>query len=116
MKKKKPNYKLRRDLAKLAIIIIIIIPIILINKTKIMHAPIYLNNMKYSKLITTFFNNGYDTDEVTDILDKLRKKKLIDKVNKDYIIELGNKGYNHNTINYVILNFNKTETRIPLYH
>ena len=74
-----------------------------------MHAPVYLHNMKYSKLITAFFDNGYDTDETKDILEELKKKKLIDTIRVDYVMELGNKGYNHNSINFIILNFSKTE-------
>ena len=109
MKKKKPNYKLRRNIAKVIIVLIILLPILLINKTKIAHAPVYLQNMKYSKIIDAFFNNGYTTDETKDILEKLKKKKLINKLDEDYVIELSNKGYNHNTVNYIILNFSKTE-------
>ena len=77
MKKKKPNYKLRRNVAKVVIVLIILLPIILINKTKIMHAPVYLQNIKYSKMIDAFFDSDYTTDETIDILDKLKKKKIV---------------------------------------
>lgn len=109
MKRKKPNYKLRRNVAKIIIVLIILLPIIIINKTKILHAPIYLQNMKYSKLISSFFSANYTNDETKDILEKLKKEKIIDKVNTNYISALNDKGYNHNTINFVITNFSKTE-------
>ncbi len=108
-KRKKPNYKLRRNVAKVIIALLIILPIILINKTKIMHAPVYLENMKYSKIIDAFFNVNYDTNETRAIIEKLKKEKKIDKLDEDYIAALADKGYNHNTINFVILNMNKTE-------
>ena len=109
MKNKKPNYKLRRKIAKIIIVILILIPILLINKTKIEHAPIYLKNMKYSKVISAFFDAEYSTNETNDILKKLKKEKLIDDVNPDYITELHKIGYNHNTTNYVLINFSKTD-------
>ena len=95
MKKKKPNYKLRRNVAKTIIVLLILLPIILINKTKIMHAPLYLQNMKYSKTIDAFFQSGYSTDETKDILEKLKKEKIIDKINNNFITALNNKGYNN---------------------
>lgn len=109
MKKKKPNYKLRRNIAKIVIVLLVLIPIILINKTKIMHAPVYLQNMKYSKMIDAFFDSSYSTDETKDILEKLKKKKIIDKTNVNFITALNDLGYNHNTINFALLNMNKTE-------
>lgn len=108
-KKHKPNYKLRRNIAKLLLILIILLPIFLINKNKILHAPIYLENFKYSKTITAFFNNNYNSDETKDIIDKMKKKKIIDNFDNDYISALSDKGYNHNSINYIILNLDKTE-------
>ena len=109
MKKKKPNYKLRRNVAKIVLVLIVLIPILILNRTKIAHAPIYLQNMKYSKVIDAFFNVKYDTDETKYIIEKLKNKKLIDKTNPGYIIELSDLGYNHNTINYMLLNFSKTD-------
>ena len=109
MKRKKPNYKLRRNIAKVVIVLLILLPIILINKTKIMHAPVYLQNMKYTKMIDAFFDSNYSTEETKDILEKLRKKKIIDKTNVNFITALNDLGYNHNTINFVLLNMNKTE-------
>ncbi len=108
-KRKKPNYKLRRNIAKVVIVILILLPILLINKTKILHAPVYLQNMKYTKMIDAFFNADYSTDETKDILEKLKKEKIIDKIDENYIAALSDKGYNHNTINFIILNMNKTE-------
>ena len=108
-KKKKPKYKLRRNVAKIVIILLIILPIVLINKTKIMHAPVYLQNMKYTKIIDAFFNDDYSTEETKDILNKLIKSKKIEKIDENYIAALADKGYNHNTINFILLNMNKTE-------
>lgn len=109
MKRKKPNYKLRRAVAKTILVLLILLPIILINKTKISHAPLYLENMKYSKMLDSLFSVNYSTDEARNILEKLKKKKLIDKLDEDFITALDDKGYNHNSINYIILNFSKTE-------
>ena len=111
MKKKKPNYKLRRNIAKLIIALLILLPILLINKTKIMHAPVYLENMKYTKIVDAFFSVKYSTDETRDIIEKLKRKKLIDKIDENYIRALSDKGYNHNTINFIILKMNKTDIR-----
>ena len=44
---KKPNYKLRRNIAKVVIVLLILIPILIINKTKIMNLTVYIPNMKY---------------------------------------------------------------------
>lgn len=110
MKKKKPNYKLRRTVAKIVLVLLILLPIVIINRTKILHAPIYIQNIKYSKTIDAFFDVKYSSDETKDIIDLLKKRKLIDKLNPAFITELSNKGYNHNTINFVILNLSKTDT------
>ena len=67
MKKGKPNYKLRRTVAKIIIALLILLPIFLINKTKILHAPLYIENMKYSKLIDSFFDSNYSTEETRNI-------------------------------------------------
>ena len=109
MKKRKPNYKLRRTVAKIIIALLILLPIFLINKTKILHAPLYIENMKYSKLIDAFFDSNYSTEETRNILDSLKKKKKIDKTNENFVSALNDKGYNHNTINFVLLKMNKTE-------
>ena len=111
MKKKKPNYKLRRNIAKAFVVLIILIPIFMINKTKIMHAPLYISNSKYSEILDAFFQINYDTKETKDILDKLKTSKVIDKVDSNYIIELSDKGYSHNSINYMILNLNKSDLK-----
>ncbi len=108
-KKKKPNYKLRRTVAKIILVLIILIPIFLINKDKILHAPIYWEYREYSKIVDSFFESEYSTEETKAILNKLQKKKILKNINGDMIIELHNKGYSNNTINYIIVNLNKTE-------
>lgn len=111
MEKKKPNYKLRRNVAKAIIVLLILLPIIIINRTKILHAPVYLENMKYTKIVDAFFDSKYTTEETLDIIDKLKKQKKIDKIDENYIRALSDKGYSHNTINFVIQKMNKTELR-----
>jgi len=111
VEKKKPNYKLRRNVAKAIIVLLILLPIIIINRTKILHAPVYLENMKYTKIVDAFFDSKYTTEETLDIIDKLKKQKKIDDIDENYIRALSDKGYSHNTINFVIQKMNKTELR-----
>lgn len=108
-KRKKPNYKLRRTVAKIIIVLIILIPIILINKDKLLHAPIYWEYRDYSKLVDSFFDSDYSTEEAKAILNKLKKNKIIKNISGDMVVELHKKGYSNNTINYIIVNLNKTE-------
>ena len=68
MKKKKPNYKLRRQMAKIILIVIVLIPIIFINKTKIFNAPLYITNIKYSKVIDSMFEVDYNKENIKDTL------------------------------------------------
>ena len=53
--RKKPNYKLRRNIAKAIIVLIILIPIVIANRVKILNLTVYIPNMKYSKVIDAFF-------------------------------------------------------------
>ena len=108
-KRKKPNYKLRRTIAKIIIVLLILIPIFLINKDKILNAPLYWQYRKNTNMINAFFTSNYTPEETKAILNKLEKDKLLDKVKPDMIIELHEKGYSNNTINYLIVNLNKTE-------
>ena len=109
MKKKKPNYKLRRNIAKIILILIILTPIILINKTKIMNLPIYINNMQYSKVIDSLFEIKYTKEEVQDTLEYLKKHKKINDNTNSYILKLDSKGYNKKSVDYLIRNLNKTQ-------
>jgi len=109
MEKKKPNYKLRRTIAKIIVVLLILLPIILINKNKITHIPLYLTYKDHTKLLDTFFSIDYSADETKDIIEELKKKKLINDIKEDFIIKLNEKGYNHNTINYLLLNVKKTQ-------
>lgn len=108
-RKKKPNYKLRRNIAKLLLIIIILIPICIINKTKIVNAPLYIHNREYTTLLNALFEVNYSKEEVESFITDLKKNKKITDSTDDYIIELNNKGYSHYTINYILLNLDKTE-------
>ena len=109
MKKKKPNYKLRRDIAKFIIIFIIILPIVIINKVKIMNLSLYLPNMKYSDVIDALFKENYTKSEAEQILDYLKENKKITDNTHNYIIKLGEKGYNKNTINFILKNMTSKE-------
>lgn len=108
-KKKKPNYKLRRNVAKIALILIILVPIFIINKTKILNFPLYITNLKYTGVIDSFFDANYTKEEIKDTLNYLKENKKINDNTEDYILELYSKGYNKNTIDYVIKNLNKEQ-------
>ena len=109
MKKKKPNYKLRRNVAKIVLIMLIIIPIIIINRVKIINLTVYLPNMKYSKVIDSMFKVGYDKDEVKTLLNTLKKDNKINDNTKDYILKLHDIGYSKKSISYLLDNLKKNE-------
>ena len=77
MAKKKPNYKLRRNLAKAFLVLIIIIPIVLINRVKLAHLPLYLSNTKYTDVIDAMFEVKYTGSEAKSTLNYLKEKKKI---------------------------------------
>lgn len=112
--KKKPNYKLRRIVARIIIAILIIVPIILINRVKIMRIPMYFTYGDYKETLKCFFEINYTNEETRNIMDELIKKKLIKKIKNDYIIELDSKGYNKDTINYLITHLSTTEIKTLL--
>ena len=93
MAKKKPNYKLRRNLAKAFLVLIIIIPIILINRVKLAHLPLYLSNTKYTDVIDAMFEIKYTDSEAKNTLNYLKEKKKINDNTDDYILKLYDKGY-----------------------
>lgn len=109
MKKKKPNYKLRRDIAKLLCILIILIPIIIINKTKIINSGLYITNLKYSNIIDALFEVNYDKNQAKSTLDYLKKHKKINDNTANYIIKLDSLGYNKDSIDFVIRNLDKNQ-------
>ena len=109
MKKKKPNYKLRRSIAKLILILIVLIPIFLINKTKILNAPLYIGNFKYSKVLDSMFEIDYTKEEARDTLDYLKNKKKINDNTSNYILKVHNLGYSNNAVDYVIRNLTKNQ-------
>ena len=106
---KKPNYKLRRNIAKVIIVLLILIPILIINRTKILNLTVYIPNMKYSSVIDSMFEVGYNKDEVESTLNYLKEKKKINKDTENYILKLDSKGYKKSTIDYLIRNLNKTQ-------
>jgi D-alanyl-D-alanine carboxypeptidase len=109
MKKKKPNYKLRRKIAKMLLIIIILIPIIIINRIKIINATLYITNIKYSNVIDAMFEVDYTKKEAKSTLDYLKSKNKITDNTANYIIKLNDLGYKKSTIDYVIRNLNKNQ-------
>ena len=109
MAKKKPNYKLRRNLAKTFLVLIIIIPIVLINRVKLAHLPLYLSNTKYTDIIDAMFEIKYTGSEAKSTLNYLKEKKKINDNTDDYILKLNTKGYSKNTIDYLIRNLNKSQ-------
>ena len=107
--KKKPNYKLRRNIAKIFIVLLILIPILIINRTKILNLTVYIPNMKYSNVIDSMFEVGYNKDEVESTINYLKEKKKINTETRNYILKLDSKGYKKYTIDYLIRNINKTQ-------
>ena len=77
MAKKKPNYKFRRNLAKAFLVLIIIIPIILINRVKLAHLPLYLSNTKYTDIIDAMFEVQYTGSEAKNTLNYLLNHDII---------------------------------------
>ena len=104
-KKRKPNYKLRRNVARIIIVILILVPIIFFNRTKIINAPLYIKYHKQSDVLNALFESKFERKEVKELVPKLIKKKKINEFTDDYILSLKDKGYNTNTINYVLLYF-----------
>ena len=111
---KKPNYKLRRIIARIIIALIIIIPILIINRVKIARIPMYFTYKEYKETMNTFFEANYTNEETKQIMDELISKKLIKKVKNDYIIELNSRGYSNDTINYLITHLTTTEIKTLL--
>ena len=108
-KKKKPNYKLRRTMAKIIIVLLILLPIVIINFNKIKNLTIYIPNFKYSKVIDSLFDANYTSEEVKDTINYLKDNKKINDNTSEYIQALKNKGYKKTTIDFVIKNLNKTQ-------
>lgn len=109
MKKKKPNYALRRTIAKTILVLIILLPIVIINRVKIMNFSLYIPNIKYSNIIDALFSAEYTKDEAKEILDYIKEKDLITDNTHNYILKLKSKGYSKNTINFVLKNMTPKE-------
>ena len=87
-KKKKPNYALRRKMAKIILVLIVLIPIIIINRVKILNLTFYIPNMKYSDIIDALFDINYNKDEAKILLNKLKKENKTNDKTADYILKL----------------------------
>ena len=111
MKKRKPNYKLRRTIARIIIVLLILTPIIIINRVKIIHAPLYIKYHKNVDILNALYDAKYENKEVNQLLSTLINKKRISSYTDEYILSLKDKGYNKNTINYVLINFKKGDIK-----
>ena len=109
MKKKKPNYKLRRKIAKIVLILIILLPIFIINKTKILNAPLYIVNMKYSEVLDSMFEVEFDKEKIKDTIKYLKKTDKINANTADYILKMNDLGYSNEVIDYVVRNLSKKQ-------
>ena len=106
---KKPNYKLRRIVALIVIIIIILLPIIILNRNKIGRIPTYYEYKDYKNILSALYDANYSNKEVTSLMNILEKDKKLDEIRYDYIAALNSKGYNKNTITYLLINLSKTD-------
>ena len=107
--KKKPNYKLRRTIAKISLVVIVLVIIVIINWTSVTRIPIYIQYSNKYSYVKALFEVGYSNEETKATIEEFDKKKVFDKINEDYIIELHNKGYKNKTINFILVNFTKLE-------
>ena len=107
--KKKPNYRLRRIVALIIIILIITIPILILNRTKIGRIPTYYKYRDYSNILNSLYQSNFSNNEVTNLMNILEKTKKLDKIRYDYIISLNDKGYSNYTIGYILVNLTKSE-------
>ncbi len=110
-RKKKPNYKLRRIIARIILVILILTPIIFFNRVKILHAPLYIKYHKNTEILNSLYDANFENKEVKVIMDSLISKKRISEYTDEYILSLSKKGYNKNTISYVLLNFKKGDIK-----
>ena len=108
-KRKRPNYALRRKVAVFILIMIVLLPIIIINRVKILNLHAYVPYMKYSKVVDALFESDYSKDEVVDLMEYLKNNEKITEDTQNYILKLHSKGYNKNTINFVLKNLEKKE-------
>ena len=101
--KKKPNYKLRRRVAKIIVVVIILGIIVLLNLNKIKRIPIYFEYFDNRNMVSAFFDVGYTNEETLDIMKELKDTDKLDDLNENYIIELNDKGYltNKNQMFYI---------------
>ena len=107
--KKKPNYKLRRTIAKISVVVVILTVIVIINFNSIMRIPIYLEYSDYKDYVSAFFDSGYSNEETREIMNELKKNDIFKKLDDDYIKALHNKGYKNKTINFILTHFTKLE-------
>ena len=109
-KKRKPNYKLRRIIARVIIALLIIVPLVIIFRVKIINAPLYIKYHKNTDVLNALFDSKFERQEVKEFMPKLEKKGM-NSYTDDYIISLSNKGYKPKTIEYILLNFKMGDTK-----
>ena len=107
--KKKPNYKLRRRVALIILILIIVVPILIINRAKISHIPTLYRYRAYKDIVNSLYSADFTNVEVRNLMETVMKNKQIEEIRYDFITELKNKGYSKESINYILINLNKSE-------
>jgi D-alanyl-D-alanine carboxypeptidase len=107
--KKKPNYKLRRRVALIVLILIILIPILIINSAKISHIPTLYKYREYKDIVNSLYGADFTNDEVRNLMEVLKKNKQLNEIRYDFIIELKGKGYSKESINYLLIHLNRSE-------
>lgn len=107
--KKKPNYKLRRRVALIILILIILIPILIFNRERISHIPTKIKYSEYKEVVNSLYDAGFNNNEVKYLMGALKKSKQINEIRYNFIEELKNKGYSKNTIGYALIHLNKSE-------
>lgn len=109
MKKKKPNYKLRRKIAKMIVVLLILFPIFLINRTKILNAPLYISNIKNADILDSMFEIGYNKKEAKSTINYLKNNNKIKDDTDNYILKIHNLGYSNKVVDYVIRNLSTSQ-------
>ncbi len=107
--KKKPNYRLRRIVALVILILLILVPILIFNRANISHIPTKIKYSEYKSIVNSLYKVDFSNGEVRDMIETLKKKKKINEIRYDYIESLKDKGYSKDTIIYVLKNLSKTE-------
>lgn len=107
--KKKPNYRLRRIVALIIIILIIAIPILILNRANISHIPTKIKYKEYKEIVNALYKVDYSNNEVKNLIEIFKKKNKLNEIRYDYITSLKEKGYSKDTIAFILINLSKSE-------